>query len=128
MEGRCGHGREPRRVGEGLDRGELVRERARRRVQAADLGEELVVDTRTGQGREKSLARRRGLYEVNALHLNNLKGAWTWVADAFAIALVVLATSGLFMLDGARGLAGRGKYFVLAGLVPPAIAIAYLYA
>lgn len=90
-------------------------------------GQEVLVDTRTGRGTHKTLARRFAFYEVNTLHLNNLKGAWTWVADIFAIALMVLAITGMTMMKGDRGLAGRGKYFVLAGLVPPVVAIAYLY-
>lgn len=89
-------------------------------------GEEVVVDTTTGAGKHKTIERRAGFYQVNVLHLNELKGAWTWVADVFAIALIVLAGTGLVMLDGARGLAGRGKWFLGAGLIPPAIAIGYL--
>src|SRR5438874_439765 len=68
------------------------------------------------------------LFEVNTLHLNNLKGAWTYVADVFAIALMVLALTGMTMMKGNRGLAGRGKYFVGAGLLVPVGFIVYLYA
>jgi hypothetical protein len=67
------------------------------------------------------------LFELNALHLNNLKGVWTYVADLFAIALVVLALTGMVMMKGNRGLAGRGKYFVLAGLMVPVIFVVYLH-
>ena len=91
-------------------------------------GEEVVVDTTTGVGKHKTIVRRAGLYQINVLHLNELKGAWTWVADVFAIGLVVLAITGLVMLDGAKGLRGRGKWFLLGGLIPPAIAIGYLIA
>jgi hypothetical protein len=68
------------------------------------------------------------LFQLNALHLNNLKGAWTYVADGFAVALIFLALTGMTMMKGDRGLFGRGKYFVLAGLAVPVGFIAYVFA
>ena len=90
-------------------------------------GQEIKVDVATGRGIHKGLRRRAVFFEVNALHLNNLKGAWTYVADGFAVALMLLALTGLFMNKGARGLAGRGKWFVLAGLAVPVSAVIYMY-
>jgi hypothetical protein len=75
----------------------------------------------------KSLKSRAVFFEVNALHLNNLKGAWTYIADAFAVALIILALTGVSMMKGDRGFWGRGKYFVAAGLAVPIAAIAYIY-
>lgn len=66
-------------------------------------GQEARLDRRTGRGKLKTLSRRAVLFEVNALHLNNLKGVWTYVADAFAIALIVLALTGMTMMKGDRG-------------------------
>ena len=91
-------------------------------------GQEVRVDMRTGRGQLKTLATRLVLYEVNALHLNNLKGIWTWVADLFAIALIVLAITGVTMMKGDRGITGRGKYFIAAGLTIPVGFIIYLHA
>jgi uncharacterized protein len=90
-------------------------------------GQEAVLDPRTGHGTLKTLSRRAVLFEVNALHLNNLKGVWTYVADIFALALLVLALTGMVMMKGDRGLRGRGKYFVGAGLTVPITFIVYLY-
>ncbi len=59
------------------------------------------------------------LFDSNFLHLNHPKGAWTWIADAFAVLLGGLALSGLFLIKGPLGLAGRGKWFVAAGLLLP---------
>ena len=92
-----------------------------------DEGQEVAVDIATGQGTLKTLSKRTGLFEVNALHLNNLKGVWTFVADAFAVALIVLAITGMTMMKGDRGFWGRGKYFVGAGLAIPAGFIVYMY-
>ncbi|MBE7452206.1 MAG: PepSY-associated TM helix domain-containing protein [Kofleriaceae bacterium] len=90
-------------------------------------GQEARLDVRTGQGRLKTVTTRAVLFEVNALHLNNLKGVWTYVADVFAVALIFLAISGMIMMKGDRGLAGRGKWFVLAGLAVPVGFIVYMY-
>lgn len=92
-----------------------------------DEGQEARLDPRTGRGTLKKLARRAVFFEVNSLHLNNLKGIWTYVADVFAIALLVLAITGMTMMKGDRGLAGRGKYFVAAGFSIPIAAIIYLH-
>jgi uncharacterized protein len=92
-----------------------------------DEGQEATLDIRTGRGTLKALSQRVGFFEVNALHLNNLKGVWTYVADLFAIALAVLALTGMTMMKGDRGLFGRGKYFVGGGLLIPVAAILYMY-
>ena len=90
-------------------------------------GGEVRIDPRTGKGTFKKLSRRAVLFEVNALHLNNLKGIWTYVADLFAIAMLVLALTGMTMMKGKQGFMGRGKYFVLAGLTIPITFVIYLY-
>jgi hypothetical protein len=61
------------------------------------------------------------LRDFNDLHLNRPKGVWTWVADIYAVLLLLLATTGMFVLKGKKGLSGRGKWFVLAGLVVPVV-------
>jgi hypothetical protein len=76
----------------------------------------------TGQGTYEKVSRRPILYQVNALHLNRLKG-WKWVSDLFALVLMVLSLTGLFVLRGKYGLARRGRWLVLAGLVPPVLAL-----
>ncbi len=92
-----------------------------------DEGQEAAVDITTGEGTLKTLSRRAVFFEVNTLHLNNLKGIWTFVADAFAIALIILAITGMTMMKGDRGFWGRGKYFVGAGLTIPLAAVVYLH-
>ncbi|MFO0750397.1 MAG: hypothetical protein U1F43_32710 [Myxococcota bacterium] len=64
------------------------------------------------------------LRDINWLHLNRGKAAWTVFADAFAAMLIFLAVSGMFMIKGRKGLIGRGAFFVVAGL---AIPIGYLW-
>ena len=90
--------------------------------------EEVSVDVRSGKGLFKKVTTRTLLYELNALHLNNIKGIWTWIADLFAILLMLLAITGIFMMKGKRGLAGRGKWFLAAGFAVPTAFIWYIIA
>ena len=82
-------------------------------------GGEARVAIDSGRGTLKRVTSRPGLFEMNVLHLNHLKGVWTIVADVFAVLLVFLAISGIVLLKGRTGFMGRGKWFVLAGLVVP---------
>jgi len=62
---------------------------------------------------------------ANWLHLNRGKKAWTYVADAYAAALLFLAISGMFMIKGSKGLVGRGAVLVLLGMAVPAIYVTF---
>jgi hypothetical protein len=66
------------------------------------------------------------LRDFNYLHLNHPKGIWTYAADAYAVLLLLLAVTGVFVLKGKKGLTGRGKWFVLAGLVVPVVFLVLL--
>ncbi|MCB9896195.1 MAG: hypothetical protein H6839_17320 [Planctomycetes bacterium] len=57
----------------------------------------------------------------NWLHLNRGKAGWTWIADAYAVVLLFLATSGMLMVRGRKGLIGRGGVFLLLGVAVPVI-------
>lgn len=92
-----------------------------------DAGQEARLDVTTGRGELKKVERRAVLFELNALHLNNLKGVWTYVADLFAVAMIFLAITGMVMMKGKHGLAGRGKWFVLGGLTVPVGFVVYMY-
>lgn len=89
-------------------------------------GAEVTIDVTTGRGLHKLVEPRPVLFQVNALHLNNLKGAWTYVADAFAIALMLLALTGASMMKGPAGFWGRGKWFIAGGLTVPVGFLLYL--
>ena len=64
------------------------------------------------------------IYWINRLHYNKVKH-WSPVADIFAGSLVLLALTGLFIVKGKRGLAGTGKWYLLAGLLVPVIYILF---
>ena len=86
------------------------------------LDEGLVaVDLPTGTAVVERVTPRRGLREANFLHLNQARGLWTVVADLYAIALAVLAVTGLFVLKGKKGITGRGAWLTGAGVVIPLV-------
>ncbi|MCA9733664.1 MAG: PepSY-associated TM helix domain-containing protein [Deferribacteres bacterium] len=84
----------------------------------------IMLEVKTGEAIYEKVSQRPGLFEMNVLHLNKLRGSWTLVADIFAVVLIVLAISGIIMIKGAKGLAGRGKWLTAAGIVVP---IVYLW-
>ncbi len=79
----------------------------------------LHVDPQTGRVFEEGQEPRVFLRVANWLHLNRGKQAWTWFADGYAIALVVLATTGLMMIPGRKGFVGRGAIIAAVGAALP---------
>lgn len=79
----------------------------------------LHVDTGKGTVFEEGEEPRFFLRLANWLHLNRGKKAWTYIADGYAVLLLFLATSGMFMIAGRKGLLGRGGLITGAGILLP---------
>lgn len=60
---------------------------------------------------------------INKLHLNQ-KHSWTFFGDVFAVSLIFLAVSGLFIVAGKNSFKKRGVWFMLGGIV---IVILYVW-
>jgi hypothetical protein len=84
-------------------------------------GRTLTVFVAEGRVVDERVTRRPLLFALNYLHLNTGKGAWTWWADAYAGALLVLALTGIFIVPGRKGLAGRGKWLLATGILLPVV-------
>jgi hypothetical protein len=82
---------------------------------------DLHVDTKTGHVIDEGSKPRFFLRVANWLHLNRGKKAWTYFADAYAVGLLFLACSGLFMIPGRKGLIGRGAVLVALGAAIPIV-------
>ena len=86
------------------------------------------VDLPTGNVIIEAAHPRPVLFEMNQMHLNTPKRIWTVVADVYAIALIVLAITGMFVLKGKLGITGRGAWLTTTGvLLPVAYWVWYLY-
>jgi len=72
-------------------------------------------DSVTVQRRES----RFFLRVANWLHATRGKAAWKFIADAYAVLLLYLAISGVFMIKGKLGLRWRGTLLIGIGLAAP---------
>lgn len=81
----------------------------------------LTIHMDSGQTYIEVLKRRPVFRELNFLHYNKPKKLFTWFSDAFALALVLLAISGLFLIRGKKGIIGRGAWLTALGIIIPVI-------
>lgn len=78
----------------------------------------LVVDLTTGKATLEQVRKRPVLGSLSKLHYN--PGiAWTVFSDVFAIALIIIVFTGLFMLRGKHGFVGIGGIEFLIGVLIP---------
>ena len=73
-------------------------------------------------GLYEGISRRPVFYQTNVLHRNSVRH-WKWASDVFAGLLIIINLTGLIMLKGKYGIGGRGKWLILLGLIPPAVAL-----
>ena len=79
------------------------------------------VDLPTGKVLVEAVRPRPVLYAMNQLHLNAPKRLWTLIADLYAVALIALAGTGLFIIKGPKGFFGRGLWLTGAGAAVPVL-------
>ncbi len=66
--------------------------------------------------------RRRPLFnQLNFLHYNNPRKVWTAISDIFAVSLIIVTITGLFIIKGQNGITRRGALLVIAGIVLPIV-------
>jgi hypothetical protein len=79
------------------------------------------VDLNTGEAQMERKTTRYVIKEMNLLHYNNLKKLYTWFSDLYAVGLIVLSVTGLFVLRGKNGIIGRGAWLTAIGIILPAL-------
>jgi hypothetical protein len=79
-----------------------------------------IAGTITIQTRE----RRAFIGIANWLHKARGKKAWKYIADAYAVFLLYLAISGIFMIKGKLGFKWRGATLIGAGVAVPVLYVA----
>lgn len=83
-----------------------------------------VYDSQTGIIKYEHHSKRELIYWINKLHYNKING-WSFMADFFAVSLIFFAVSGLFITSKKYGVAGRGKWFLIVGLLIPVLFIIF---
>jgi hypothetical protein len=78
------------------------------------IGTQVTIQTRS---------RRVFIGAANWLHTARQKKGWKYVADVFALLLLYLAISGIFMIKGKLGLKGRGAVLISIGVAVPVAAV-----
>lgn len=81
-------------------------------------------NTQTGIVKYEHHTKRELIYWINKLHYNKING-WSFMADFFAVSLIFFAVSGLFITSKKYGMKGRGKWFLIAGLLIPVLFIIF---
>ena len=84
-------------------------------------GGSVTLNVQTGRGFLETVDRRTIFYEVNYLHYNHSKFLWTWFSDIFAVGLILLSITGLFVLRGKNSFRRRGVWFVAVGIIIPLV-------
>lgn len=81
-----------------------------------------IYNVKTGQVDYEHYTRRPLVYWLNRLHYNRLHN-WSFAGDFFAVSLIFFAVSGMLMVKGKNGLRGRGKWYLLVGILIPILYI-----
>ncbi len=76
------------------------------------------VDINTGVGNIETLTKRPLFNHLNFLHYNPNRW-WTWFSDIYAVSLMLLAITGLFVIRGKNGLLWRGLILSCIGIIIP---------
>ncbi len=84
-------------------------------------GGHINVNLPTGEISLTRVRNRPVFNEMNYLHYNKPKKLWTWFSDLFALGLVLMALSGLFLVRGKKGITGHGGITTLIGIIIPLI-------
>ena len=98
-----------------LRAGDEIRLEYAKGSKATAIGDQVTVQARK---------RRAFIGLANWLHTARGKKSWKYVSDAYAVLLLYLAISGIFMIKGRLGLRWRGTLLISTGIAVPVLYIA----
>lgn len=81
-------------------------------------GSSFTINTQNGEVNYEGLKKRPVFHQLSFLHYNPGKW-WTYFSDIFAVCLILICITGLFMNKGKRGLMGLGGIELLVGMSIP---------
>jgi hypothetical protein len=84
-------------------------------------------DLETGEGEIVTIKKRPILTEFNFLHYNKPKRLWTLFSDVYAVSLIIVAITGLFIIRGKKGITGRGALLTGLGILIPLIFLIFYF-
>jgi len=91
-------------------------------------GGHISINLKKGEGTLVSVRNRPVFKEMDFLHYNKPKKLWTWFSDLFALALILMAITGLFIARGKHSITGHGGLLTIIGVLIPLIFLAiYLW-
>ena len=79
------------------------------------------IDLTNGSAQVEKKTPLYGIREFNLLHYNNIKKLYTWFSDLYAVALIFMAITGMFVLKGKNGILKRGAWLTFIGILLPAL-------
>jgi len=86
----------------------------------------MIINLDKNEGLLETTKRRPLLHAANYLHYNPKK-LWTVISDIYAISLMILAISGLFIIKGKNGITGRGAVLTTLGIIIPLLFLMSYY-
>jgi len=81
----------------------------------------LEVNLTDGTARLEIIRKRAVFNQLTFLHYNTPKKLWTWFSNMFAAGLIILAITGMFILQGKNGITRRGAWITAAGIIIPLV-------
>lgn len=88
-------------------------------------GSSFTLNTQTGDVKYESLQKRPFFSQLSFLHYN--PGSWwTIFSDIFAVCLIIICLTGIFITKGKYGLKGIGGIELIAGLLIPILFLIFL--
>lgn len=88
-------------------------------------GNTIHLNMNSGKVVQEKVNPRPFLRDFNKLHLNEPGGAWTIFSDFYAVCLIFLAISGIFLIKGKKGWKWRGTILVTIGTIIPILFLMY---